>query len=116
MTSKAASCPTEVLAMLEHAESVVLGFDFAAAFPSLSRNWLHAVLLASGCAGWVLHYLEELCTTFLSAIDSRNQRSAWIHVSSGLLQGHPLSALLYVLATDVWTRWVQQQLTLPGTI
>eukprot|EP00971_Amphidinium_carterae_P339702 6477654-Amphidinium_carterae.2 len=101
---------------VEHAESVVLGLDFAAAFPSLSRSWLHAVLLASGCAGWVLHYLEELCTPFISAIDWRNQRSAWIQVSSGLLQGHPLSALRYVLATDAWTRWVQQQLTLPGTI
>eukprot|EP00971_Amphidinium_carterae_P352761 6492725-Amphidinium_carterae.1 len=101
---------------VEHAESVVLGLDFAAAFPSLSRRWLHSVLIASGCAGWVLHFLEEICTAFYSAIDWRHQRSAWIQVTSGLLQGHPVSALLYVLATDAWTRWVQQQLTVPGTI
>eukprot|EP00971_Amphidinium_carterae_P239736 4759240-Amphidinium_carterae.1 len=101
---------------VEHAESVVLGLDFAAAFPSLSRLWLHQVLLASGCAGWVLHFLEELFTPFDSAIDWRHQRSAWINVTSGLLQGHPISALLYVLATDAWTRWVAQQLMVPGTI
>eukprot|EP00971_Amphidinium_carterae_P098946 1956640-Amphidinium_carterae.3 len=99
---------------VEHAESVILGLDFAAAFPSLSRSWLHSVLIASGCRGWVLHFIEEIIATFSSAIDWRNQRSSWIQVCSGLLQGHPLSALLYVLAMDAWT--VQQLLTIPGTI
>eukprot|EP00971_Amphidinium_carterae_P269287 5342296-Amphidinium_carterae.1 len=53
---------------------------------------------------------------FSSNLDWRSQRSPWIQITSGLLQGHPLSALLYVLATDAWTRWVQQSMAPPCTI
>eukprot|EP00971_Amphidinium_carterae_P148495 2944078-Amphidinium_carterae.1 len=62
-----------------HDESAILGMDFQAAFPSLSRSWLRQVLLASGCAGWILNYLEEMLSPFSSALDWRSQRSPWIH-------------------------------------
>eukprot|EP00971_Amphidinium_carterae_P169959 3367659-Amphidinium_carterae.1 len=47
------------------------------------------VLLASGCSGWILNYLEEMLVPFSSSLDWRSQRSPWIQITSGLLQGHP---------------------------
>eukprot|EP00971_Amphidinium_carterae_P339809 6477796-Amphidinium_carterae.1 len=90
---------------VEYESSVVFGLDFAAAFPSLSRPWLHSVLSATGCDGWLMAYFTELLTSLSSDVSWRCQRSSWLNITSRLLQGHPLSAILFIVATDSWTRW-----------
>eukprot|EP00971_Amphidinium_carterae_P208576 4138319-Amphidinium_carterae.1 len=44
----------------------------------------HAVLLASRCDGWILHFFEKFTAMHI----------AWIAIISGLLQEHPLYAIL----------------------
>ena len=75
-------------------------FDFAAAFPSVAHEWLFAVLAARGCPDGfinVVRAMYSLVTTFFRT-DGRLSFLCW--VLAGVLQGCPLSGMLFAIIMD----------------
>jgi len=79
---------------------ILLLFDFAAAFPSVSHAWLRAVLVSLEFPDGLLKAFDALyeCN---EAYWGTGGREYWLfRVISGVLQGCPLSGSLFVLAMD----------------
>ena len=105
------------LALGSHSrESMLLLLDVKSAFSSISQSWLLKVLARSGCHGFLLYYFEALMQPYEVTLVWRRGRYQGFWVSQGLLQGHPLSAILYLIGVDPWLRMLQRSLAPPATI
>ena len=80
---------------------VLLLFDFAAAFPSVSHKWLRAVLVACKIPLGILNLFDCLYTGNEGYCSVSGGEVRWIFsVLCGVLQGCPLSGSLFVIAID----------------
>ena len=83
---------------------IVLAFDFAQAFPSVRQSWLHCTLSVSKVpAGFrkavVQLYLLNPCSMVTGGVSCL---IFWI--TSGIVQGCPLSGSLFVAASNPFYR------------
>ena len=97
-------------AMLRHAfdspAAAAVFFDFDAAFPSVSHDFLHDVFAAKGWPQWIRTFILGLYWNNACEISAGGQRHDGFTLSSGVRQGCPLSPLLFAVLSDVLIRRV----------
>ena len=77
---------------------ILLLFDFAAAFPSVSHKWLRAVLLAIKIPRGILNLFDCLYDSNEAFCSVGGRPVAWIfNILCGVLQGCPFSGSLFVI-------------------
>lgn len=89
-------------------------FDFAAAFPSLSRRYLFAALETIGIPFTVTHAIKELYRNNFHYIKLQGVIYPGFTVTAGVRQGCPLSATIFALVTDPLIRYLCYKL--PPTV
>ena len=84
-------------------------FDFAAAFPSISQEYLWTVLTHIGVAPGPLKAIQSLYCNNLHYIKVKSQIFPSFTATSGVRQGCPLSPLLFAVVADVLLRRLRDQ-------
>ena len=79
-------------------------FDFAAAFPSLSHEYLHAVLEHLGIPASFRHLVKALYEGNGCTIATAGGSFAGFSIRAGIRQGCPLSPLLFAVCGDLLVR------------
>jgi len=79
---------------------ILVLFDFAAAFPSISHAWLRAVLVAVNIPRGLLNLFNKLYSKNEAYMCSHGCIKWLFTVLSGVLQGCPFSGSLFVIAMD----------------
>ena len=87
-------------------------FDFAAAFPSLSHEFLHACLEHLGLPRSFRNFVRALYTGNDCLISAGGETHAGFSIRAGIRQGCPLSPLLFALVMDPFLRLLLRKL--PG--
>jgi hypothetical protein len=85
---------------------IYLLLDFKAAFPSLSRKFIFKALRAAGVSEDVIHAVRELYKDNKHFFTFRNLRKFALDAESGVKQGCPLSAAVFVIVTDAIVRYI----------
>ena len=92
---------------------VAVYYDFLAAFPSLGHLWLFLTLTIFHIPAGAFNFVAQLYALNL-AFDASDLSSPIFAFMIGVLQGCPLSALLFTLALDSWLRAVTAVLDSTG--
>ena len=79
---------------------LLLLFDYAAAFPSVAHWWIFAVLKFAGAPTGFINAVKTLYTDNKGYYTVGGLRNFLFMVTSGVLQGCPLSGSLFVFAID----------------
>ena len=85
---------------LEGPNGAIIIFDFAAAFPSVSQEYLMETLRHIGLPPNALNFVGALYDNNQCTIMHRGRSFPGFAMTSGVRQGCPLSPLLYALAAD----------------
>ena len=85
--------------------SIVL-YDFKAAFPSISWKYLYELLKRIQVPETIRRYIQHLYRDAKHSIRYKGDVYEAFTISSGILQGCPLSAALFCLALDPLTRFI----------
>ena len=94
---------------LEAEDGAAVFFDFAAAFPSISQDWIRRVVERCFCVDG----LANLVLSFYYLPHVVNSLSmATFFVMSGIIQGCPVSGLLFDSALDPFLRFASHQVKL----
>ena len=96
-------------AALEQEAAGALFFDFAAAFPSLAHDYLHAVLKHLGLPASFSRFVEALYTGNGCDIAAGGETHKGFCISSGIRQGCPLSPLLFAIVLDPFLRLLKRR-------
>ena len=91
-------------------------FDFRAAFPSLSHDFLFDALSAIGLPTEYTTMLRLFYRNNKHKIRVGNQMFDSVHVHSGVRQGCPLSPLLFALCADILLREISATLRDAGIV
>ena len=91
------------IALTGRSGAIIL-FDFRAAFPSLSPDFLHAMLATIGMPQEALNLVASLYHSQQCNISMAGGTFPGFAVGSGIRQGCPLSPLLFAAATDILLR------------
>ena len=89
---------------LQHARGAVILFDFKAAFPSISHDYLHRVLRHIGLPDHGMHLVESLYNENRCVIACGGSQHAGFDMKAGIRQGCPLSPLLFATVVDLLLR------------
>ena len=79
-------------------------FDFAAAFPSVSRDFMRELFASLGWPGWLVRFVEALYRNTVCRLSVGGARFDGFVMGSGIRQGCPLSPLLFAVAADLLLR------------
>ena len=79
-------------------------FDFKAAFPSMSHDYMMAVLDHIGVPRHSLNFIKALYDDNRCVLSCKGRLFDGFAVSSGIRQGCPLSPLLFVATIDFLLR------------
>ena len=94
--------------------AVLTFWDFAAAFPSVAHLWIFAVARAYKLPAGVC-WVVRCMYFFNSAYSNVSGFYTFLFViRAGVLQGCPLSGLLFALALDPFLRWMKRDIELAG--
>ena len=88
--------------------SAAVFFDFAAAFPSLSHDFLHAVLAHVQLPATIRRFVQALYTGNGCSLIAAGDSYEGFSIRSGIRQGCPLSPLLFALCGDLLVRKLQR--------
>ncbi len=75
-------------------------FDFKAAFPSISHDYLHAAMKRMGLPGWLCRATKFLYDGTRSEISNGGLRFPGFEQTVGIRQGCPLSPLLFITVLE----------------
>ncbi len=89
---------------LKYNHGVLVLFDFAAAFPSISHEFMHAVLSYIGLPAVVHRVVYALYFENSCCVSVKGQVFEGFMLTSGVRQGCPLSPLLFVVCVDILLR------------
>ena len=89
--------------------SIIL-FDLLSTFPSVSWGWLKLALAASGAPKDFCNFVSSLYFNVCAFVSAKGIWQFAFRVTAGVLQGCPLSASLFVIAMDPFSRDFQQHL------
>jgi hypothetical protein len=89
---------------LKHDRGMLILFDFEAAFPSLSQEFLMECLRKVGLPPSLLHAIECLYVNNRHTLKLKGRLFPSFTATSGVRQGCPLSPLLFVICVDVLLR------------
>ena len=81
-------------------------YDFAAAFPSVFREWILAVLKHIGCPQGILNVIEALYDRNTAYVRAADALVLLFEITSGVLQGCPLSGSIFAICVDPFLRWM----------
>jgi len=96
-----------MIASLREDRAALILFDFEAAFPSISQEFLFESLLLLGMPQSFINVVRCLYFKNACLIKLKGQVFEGFEMTSGVRQGCPLSPLLFVLVTDVLLRRLQ---------
>lgn len=100
-------------ATLEHENPAIMLFDFSAAFPSISQEFLFRTLENLGLPRAAVQLVKSLYFNHKGFPVLEGARGTGFCMSAGIRQGCPLSPLLFVVAVDGLLRRVGRES--PGT-
>ena len=89
---------------LRHPHGAIVLFDFEAAFPSVSQEYMWEVLSHIGFADGPLRATQRLYTNSFHYVRVKGQAFPGIVASSAVRQGCPLSPFLFALVADILLR------------
>ena len=95
---------------LKHARGSIVLFDFAAAFPSISQDYMWTVLEHIGMPASTTHGLKSLYVNNLHYVKVKSEVFPSFTATSGVRQGCPLSPLLFAVVADVLLRRLRDKL------
>ena len=84
-------------------------FDFKAAFPSISHDFLRDSLVAIGLPQSAISFIDILYQHNTCKIAYKGQTYEGFGIHAGVRQGCPISPLLFAAAVDVLLRRPQQK-------
>ena len=93
-----------MLAAMEEQHAAMVFFDFEAAFPSLSQEFLFKILGHYGVPHCILQALYCFYSNNSHILKIKGQAFPSVKALSGIRQGCPLSPLLFVLVADLLLR------------
>ncbi len=110
MLSNVVDVDTEamVISLKEDTGALVL-FDFAAAFPSVSHDFLKIVLDHIGLPAAGMHLITALYDSNRCVISCKGGLHDGFAISAGIRQGCPLSPLLFAVTVDLLLRTLERQ-------
>eukprot|EP00971_Amphidinium_carterae_P352652 6492688-Amphidinium_carterae.1 len=91
-------CMVEMGLMQETSFTVL--WDFAAAFPSINRDWIWRVLARTGCEPRCIRALQLYYQGDSAFIKLSNRKGRTFKITRGVRQGCPGSGLLWAIALD----------------
>ena len=91
-----------------HDPSLFTFFDFAAAFPSLSHQWIASCMIAVGLPSGAIDLILNMYCLNLALASAGTDLTPLFFILSGVLQGCPLSGFLYALGSDPFLVWVRK--------
>ena len=86
-------------------------FDFAAAFPSISHDFLWRALAAAGVPARIVSRIQSLYSANSHWLKWQRSKSPLFSVGSGVKQGCPLSPTLYIVVTECVLRFLKSRLS-----
>ena len=89
-------------------DAALLLFDFRAAFPSMSQEFLLDILKALPLPTEVLNFVGALYDDTRCEIGLAGRKFPGFHLSAGIRQGCPLSPLLFAVAMDILLRRIRR--------
>jgi hypothetical protein len=95
------------------AESGMILFDFASAFPSLGHSFIFAALRRLGVPDYILTALRKLYTHCTASILIGGCNNIEITIRAGIKQGCPASGSIFALALDPFVRLLCLRLPRP---
>jgi hypothetical protein len=103
-----------VATSLSQDDGAAILFDFSAAFPSISHDFLHAVLAHIGFPPAALALIRALYHQTSAQLQHAGLRGEHFPITTGIRQGCPLSPLLFVVALDGLLRRLPREV--PGIL
>ena len=97
-----------MLSSLRHSCSALVLFDFRAAFPSVSQDFLFAVMEYLGLPVSAVNVLAALYDNNRCEILINGETYLGFSMASGIRQGCPLSPLLFAAVADLLLRTLQK--------
>ena len=85
-------------------------FDFKAAFPSLSRAFIFRTLETVGIPPHIVAAIQALYSNNDHVLKIQGQCYPAFRAAAGVRQGCPLSSIIFVIATDSITRYLEANL------
>ena len=95
---------------IKHRRGAILLFDFKAAFPSLSHDFLWETLAALGLPGEFIRALQMFYIDNKHILRIGGIEMESVVVLSGVRQGCPLSPILFALCSDILLREIDAHL------
>ena len=89
-------------------------FDFKAAFPSVSQEFILEVIESLGWPAWIVNYLRCLYAANTCEMSVGGGRFGGFEFGAGVRQGCPLSPLLFAVVADVLLRRIAR--TFPAAL
>jgi hypothetical protein len=94
---------------LKESEGGIILLDFAAAFPSVSQQFLRAALKHVGFPPAALHFMDAMYHKNACKVQIKGSRYEGFEMSGGIRQGCPLSPLLFITAMDGLLRLIMRE-------
>ena len=84
----------------EHIMLLIILFDLMSAFPRVSHQWLFLTLKAAGADSKLTNFIKAIYSNVRVFVNDGLDFSFAFFAKSGVLQGCPLSASLFVIAIN----------------